>query len=271
MELSELRKAPHLSASSIGDYIECGMLYRLGRIDKIPVEKRPDTLEFGTVIHLVLDEFYTGKMLDTLLTLKQLQDCFEVHWSDRVKDSDDIEYTKGNTFESLLLMGKELLSAWYHALPDDDFNVIGVEEPFSVNLPGIDVPVIGAMDLIEEDESGTIIITDWKSSARSYSVDEVDKNMQLLLYQVAAKHNGYADREILLKFDCLIKTKTPKFESYWTTRSEIDEKRLINKIAIVWEGIQKGIFIPHTESWRCKTCSYKDACDEYLLGERSAA
>jgi len=28
MVLSELRKSAHLSASSIGDYVECGCLYR---------------------------------------------------------------------------------------------------------------------------------------------------------------------------------------------------------------------------------------------------
>jgi putative RecB family exonuclease len=39
------------------------------------------------------------------------------------------------------------------------------------------------------------------------------------MYQIAAKQNGFADREILLRFDALIKTKTPKFEQYWTTRS----------------------------------------------------
>lgn len=270
MELSELRKTPHLSASSINDYVECGLLYKFGKIDKIPVDYKTDNLAFGSVIHLVLGEFYTAKMIDVKLTLKQLQECFESHWISRVKDRDYIEYSKGKDFETFLLMGKELLSAWYHALLDDDFNVIGVEETFSVKLPGIDIPIIGAMDLIEEDEN-TIIITDFKTSARSYSVDEVDKNMQLLLYQVAAKNNGYAEREILLRFDCLIKTKTPKFEQYWTTRSELDERRLIKKIQIVWEGIQKGIFIPNDQSWRCKTCGFKEACDEYLNGERSAA
>jgi len=206
MELYELRQSPHLSASSIGDYIECGLLYKLGRVDKIPVEYKSDNMEFGSVIHLVLDEYYTGKMIGTKLTLKQLQDCFEAHWTDRMEGRDDIEYSKGKDFKVLLLLGKELLSAWYHSLPDDNFSVISVEEAFSVELPGIEIPVIGAMDLIEEDEAGTIIITDWKTSARSFHFDEVDNNMQLLLYQIAAKYSGYEDREILKKFGAAVFT-----------------------------------------------------------------
>ena len=31
MSLTELRQKPHLSASSIGDYVECGLLYKFGR------------------------------------------------------------------------------------------------------------------------------------------------------------------------------------------------------------------------------------------------
>ena len=87
------------------------------------------------------------------------------------------------------------------------------------------------------------------------------------MYQIAAKHNGYGDREILLRFDTLIKTKTPKFEQYWTTRSELDERRLIKKAAQVWDGITKGVFVANDTSWKCKGCAYKQACDEYLEGE----
>ncbi len=56
------------------------------------------------------------------------------------------------------------------------------------------------MDLIEEDSAGTIIITDFKTSGRAYSKDEVNQNQQLTMYQIAAKRNGYGDREILLRF-----------------------------------------------------------------------
>ncbi|NTU61023.1 MAG: hypothetical protein HGA95_01645 [Caldiserica bacterium] len=34
MKLSDIRNTPHLSSSSVNDYIECGLLYKFGRIDK---------------------------------------------------------------------------------------------------------------------------------------------------------------------------------------------------------------------------------------------
>ena len=65
----------------------------------------------------------------------------------------------------------------------------------------------------------------------------MDRNQQLTFYQMAARANGFNHREIVLKFDTLIKTKKPKFEQYYTVRSEIDEKRLIRKKL---ENIRKG-------------------------------
>jgi putative RecB family exonuclease len=265
MSLSELRELPHLSASSIGDYIDCSMLYKWGRVDKLPREFIPSTLTFGTVIHLVLAEYYRGKMDGYKMLLKDIHESFKNHWNERAKDRADIQYTNGQDFNTMLNQGIDLLSVWHENLADDNFKVIAVEEPFSIDIENLDVPIIGAMDLIEEDDAGTVIITDFKTSSKAYSIDQVDKNQQLTFYQLAVKKNGLADREILLKFDCLIKTKKVKFESYWTTRSEIDEIKLVKKIRQVWDGISKGVFIPNDTIWKHKNCQYRKACDEWFL------
>jgi putative RecB family exonuclease len=268
MEMSELRKEAHLSASSINDYIDCSLLYKLGRIDKLPPEFRSDSLEFGSAIHKVLEAYYRNKLEGTSLSAKELHEIFEREWRERAEGKDDIKYAEGKNFESLLLEGKELLAAYYNKIQDDNqLKVIGVEEPFSFNLDGCPVPIIGSIDLVEQDDSGTLIITDWKTSGRAYSNDEVDRNFQLTLYKIATKKNGNTDREILLRVDCLIKTKTPKFEQYYTTRSDLDEQRAVRKIIEVWNGIMKGVFIPNDSStnWKCKGCAYKKACDTWFL------
>ncbi len=227
MVLSELRQTEHLSASAILSYCDCSLAYKFGRIDKLPMEFSPDALEFGTCIHRVLEQFYSAKMMGDRMLLKDVHEFFVFTWLEIARGRSDIRYSEGNDYNSLLMFGRDLLTAWYNKLPDDNFTILAIEEAFSVTLPGIHIPIIGAMDLIEEDSAGTIIITDFKTSGRAYSRDEVDQNQQLTMYQIAAKENGYAGREILLRFDTLIKTKTPKFEQYWTTRSELDERRLI--------------------------------------------
>ena len=269
MDISELRKEPHLSATGIGDYVDCGLLYRFSRIDKLPSEFRSDSMEFGSVIHKVLAERYRQKKIGNLLSAKDLHELFEKFWKETAEGKKDIKYSEGKNFKTLLLEGKELLTTYLSKVPDDKFQVIGIEEPFKFYLTDCPIPIIGAIDLIEEDESGTIIITDFKTSGRAYSNDEVDKNFQLTIYQIAAKSNGYKDREILLKFDCLIKTKSPKFEPYFTTRNDLDEQRALKKIIEVWKGINKGVFIPNdaTSNWKCKGCAHKKACDSWFTEE----
>lgn len=265
MELFDLRQKPHLSASSIGDYLDCGMLYKFGRVDRLPMEYVADALEFGTVIHKVLAEYYQSKMTGDRMLLKDIHDLFEDLWHQTAYGRDDIQYASGKDFETLMMNGIDLLTAWYHKLPDDTFKVVAIEEAFSFTLPGVSIPIIGAIDLVEEDESGTLVITDFKTAGRAYGREEVDNNMQMTVYQLAAKANGFGGREILLKFDCLIKTKTPKFEQYYTIRSVVDELRLIRKIEKVWDGISKGIFIPNDTSWKHKNYPYRQVCDQWFL------
>lgn len=264
MVLSELRKKDHLSASSIGTYVECSLLYKFSRIDKIPVEYTADSLKFGNAIHQTLEYYYQEKLMGEKLLLKDIHQVFETHWKNIAEDRDDIEYTKGHDFTSLLMLGKDMLTVWHNSLPSDNYKILGIEHAFEFFIPGIDIPIIGSMDLIEEDNGGIIIITDHKTSGKTFSKDEVDQNQQLTLYQMALKANGYADRDILLKFDTLIKTKTPKFEQYWTVRSHLAEHRFVKKAIQVWDGIQKGVFIPNDTSWKCGYCNYKEICDQWF-------
>ena len=153
MVLSELRRSAHLSASSIGDYIECGCLYKFGRIDRLPMEFKSDAMEFGSTIHRVLESYYQAKMTGDKLSLKDIHQSFEKYWTEAAEGRSDIKYAKGKDFETIMMLGIDLLTAWFMKLSDDNFNVLGIENAFSFNIPGIEVPIIGAMDLIEEDEA----------------------------------------------------------------------------------------------------------------------
>ena len=267
MNLSLLRQQPHLSASSITTYIDCSLQYYFSRVKKVPIEFVSDNLAFGTAIHSTLADYYRAKMIGDRLALKDVHELFRQSWRKEAEGRGEmIRYDEGKDFKNLLTDGSELLSAWFNTkLPEDDFTVIGIEEAFSFNDPNLPAPIIGAMDLVEIDSAGTVVITDFKTANKAYSRDQIDQNMQVTIYGMACKSNGYADREILLKLDCLIKTQKKKFESYWTTRSETDEKRLIRKAQKIWNAISNAAFVPNDTSWKCKGCQYKQACDRWFM------
>lgn len=264
MDIMTLKQSPHLSASSINDYLSCGLMFKLSRIDHVKPMFTPAELEFGSAIHNAFEKFYKFKRDGKRLFKTELLLEFELHWTERVKDNIYIKFRDGKTFESMLEEAKALLTLHQDMNPPNDLEVLMVEEAFAFKLEGVDVPIIGVFDLVEKDPSNTILVTDWKTSSKAYSSTDIDENMQMLLYQMALRTMGYENHEILLKLDVLIKTKTPKVDAYFTTRSEKDENRLAKKIQAVWQGIQNEIFIPSDGNWKCTNCPYKDNfCKEW--------
>ncbi len=266
MNLSELRKEDHLSVSSIEDYMECGLHFKFSRIDKLKAKYRADAMVFGSTIHKVLAEYNQERLIGKILSTAELQDLFEKHWQTNAQGQEDILYKKNKTFEFLATEGKELIKVFGESIDQSgmqEHTVIAIEEAFKFQLPGLPIPMIGAMDLIEEDDQGGIHIIEYKTSAAAYSADKIKTHFQLTVYQLAAKANGYGERTINLGIDCLIKTKEPRFERYLTARAPIDEAKAIKRIKAVWQGIENNIFIPNTNSWKCKDCGYLDDCNDW--------
>jgi len=264
MDINELRKEAHLSASGVSDYRDCSLLYKFGRVQKIPIEVTSDALILGASVHYVLAEFYQEILIGRKMTAKELTVLFTKSWKQLAFKKKNIEYSEGKDYNTILLTGKELLLTYHTSIPEEEYTILSIEEPFSFTIEGVPVPIIGVYDLVIEDSAGVVTIIDHKTTSRAYSVDEVDKNFQLSVYHLGAKRTDFSDREIYLRFDCLIKTKKPKFEQYYSIRSKEDDIRTIRIIQQVWDGISKGVFIPNTSSWKCNYCFYKDACDEWF-------
>ena len=62
MGIQELRKTPHLSASSINSYLECGLQYKFSRIDKIKPAFTADALVYGSTIHKAIEFVQTNRL-----------------------------------------------------------------------------------------------------------------------------------------------------------------------------------------------------------------
>jgi putative RecB family exonuclease len=268
MDLYDLRQKPHLSASGVQDYVDCGLLYKFSRVDKLPPESKSAELVLGSAIHHVLAEFYKNLAQGKKLTAGQLEEIFAAQWRLLAKDNEIIAYKPDKDYEVIRSEGKSLLKIFHQELPSDEFKIIGVEKDFSFLLnSGLQVPIIGAVDLILQDSAGTIILVDHKTTSKSYSEKEVEKSLQMTIYKMGLQANGFHDREVLLRLDCLIRAKKqPKFTQFWTSRTEIDELKAAKLIKSVWEGISKGVFVPNPGHWKCENCGYSQRCHEWFMG-----
>lgn len=264
MELAELRKEPHLSASGISDYIECSLLYKFGRIDKLPPTFKSDSLVLGTALHKTIANFHEARKQGEILPEEKLKSKLVQYLEEAAQNENQIHYKEGN-FSTLLQQAQALLAAFHTGFEiDSRTEVLSVETPFKFHIDSVPVPIIGAMDLLESD-GGILIISDLKTSAKAYSKDQIDQNFQMTLYQMAAREMNFGDSEILLRLDVLVKSKKEcRFQQHYTTRTELDERRTMKKIQAVWQGISRGVFIPNDTSWKCKQCAYKIYCEEWF-------
>jgi hypothetical protein len=85
--------------------MDCGLLYKFSRIDKIKSEFKSDSLELGSSIHKALADFYQEKMIGSKLSLQDLQANFEGYWK-AVEERDDVEYEDGYDWETWLKRGR---------------------------------------------------------------------------------------------------------------------------------------------------------------------
>jgi len=238
----------HLSYSQIALYLECPLLYKLRYLDGEAREGTPAALVFGSAIHKALAKFYTDVMDGEPFVLAGFLKAFEEAWSDAVEER-EVVFGEGEDFVSLLALGKEMLKVFARSVMPP--KVIAVEVPFEFWLEhpqtGEDssVPIRDVIDLIEEDENGTIWVVDHKTAGRAYSEQQIAGDLQMLIYAAAVKQlDVVEDRDLMLRLDVLTKSKKPQFLRYPMYRDDHDIARLFEIVEGVWRAIEAEAFYP---------------------------
>ena len=238
----------HLSYSQISLYLECPLKYKLVYLEAEGDGPRPAALVFGKAIHRALAAFYRDAMDGEPFRLKALLAAFADAWEDECARC-EVAFREGEDYQGLLALGKAMLGVFSRtAMPQ---RVLGVELPFEFRLehPFRDaetsVPIRGVIDLIEEDENGTLWVVDHKTAGRAYSEKQIGGDLQLLIYAAAVRQlDVVAGRDVMLRFDVLLKGKRPRFLQYRTQRDARDVARLFEIVEGVWKAIEAEAFYP---------------------------
>ena len=136
-----------------------------------------------------------------------------------------------------------------------------IEMKFSMTIPGVPVPVIGFIDLI--DENG--IPCDLKTAGKRWGIWKANKELQPIFYLEALRQMG-AKRNPHHKFEYVIFVKkVPAIvERLVVTKTEQDYSNMIKLIQSAWsETIEKGAY-PKSGigSWKCNPafCDHYESC-----------
>jgi putative RecB family exonuclease len=249
----------HLSKSQITLYLDCSLKYKYQYIDNLPKPFKPAGLAFGGSIHAVLEWLHKERLKGKPVTLEKLSKILEADWYSQKVDT-RIEYKNGESWEMLLLKGKEILNLYFQ---EPIKKVIAAEYPFEVPLINqetgerLDIPIQGVIDVLEEGDT----IGEFKTAAKAIDIQSLINNLQLTIYAYAYQMLFKKEAKSL-KIINFIKNKNPKIETLETTRGQKDFSRLFYLAREVLTGIRSNIFFPRY-SFYCNDCEYAVNCRDW--------
>jgi DNA helicase-2/ATP-dependent DNA helicase PcrA len=231
------------SYSQFEAFSSCPQKYKFRYICKIPTPQS-HVLNFGVSIHNALNDFYSAVKQGRAAEIDLLLQMFERNWIKSGYETKDLhDFKKAE--------GRKMLEAYYEANKENFGQSVFLERPFTVKFG--DFTITGRIDRIDKLPDGTYEIIDYKTG-NSKKAQDVDKDLQLTLYAIAAKDVF----EIPVSALSLYFVK--ENQKLTTRRKEQDLEKAKSKLQETVNKITQSDFAP-TPGLSCKYCDYRNICE----------
>ena len=238
-----LPKEDRLSCSQVLSYLTCPEKYRREYVDGIkPERSRSAALSAGSAVHKKVE-----KKIKLILAGKEEEEQdldLLPFFLDTDLEGQDISYWEDYT--------QKLYKVWYK---DIGMSIIPSASELRFEALVGDVPFLGFIDYIDS-SSGKAEIVDLKVVGRSKSVADCRDSVQLAVYAITQENP-------CVRFDSVVKTKTPKVGVARYTFSKGELNYFTDLIGEVATNISKGNFPKaNPTSWMCtqKWCGHYQTC-----------
>jgi Holliday junction resolvase-like predicted endonuclease len=255
-KLTELRKKPHWSFSSINGFVNiCSLQWAFQKIYKLESESSPIPLLFGTAFHKTAEWIATGRMKNITVKAEDAQAVFSEAWNWECRAADNLALSP-EEWDQLNSTGKKMIDCLNREWTEK--NILNVSKVFAVNLPGASKMFIGEIDLIVKDDSGDVVLVDWKTAAKKWPEGKAEKDLQATVFSYAWKQlTGIIPK---FRYDVVTKTKEPAYVQYPTIRTDDDFLRLSHLVRTVEKAVAAEAFLPNEQGFYCKGCQFASAC-----------
>lgn len=254
-----LRKKPHTSISAVKEYLTCPRRYRFKYTLALRPSFKAAAAAFGSAWHATIGHW----LLNENVGHEELETYFRDDLTARLREDripvlfDDEHENEGK----LLDAGIKMLRVFFSRVQRPEV-VLGVEVPFSLELKHpetgevLGVPLIGGLDAVVTD-GGKKSIWELKTAKRRWSADQVEFDLQVSAYKLAARELGHEDGVLRL----LVATKTvhPDVQLEEPVRHASDETEVLDVIFGVHAAVAAGVDY-RTRDWHCRSCPYAEVC-----------
>ncbi len=247
----------YLSYSQIETFKTCPLHYKLKYIYKVPTPVT-SSQSFGTTMHAVLKDFYLkvgeGEKPTEKLILSLLKDLW-------IKEG----YLSKVQERKFLEKGRDYLRGFFKEEFNPKVKTTSLEIPFTLPLISKDkrqkpLKIGGRIDRVDILPKGVIEIVDYKTGATIPSQKEVDKNLQLSFYGLAAAKIPTEPLGKNLEKIKLSLYYLDSQEKISTTRTKEDLERGVEEIFKVRDEIEKSDFKCSNHMFCQKKCEYSLFC-----------
>ena len=234
-----------LSYSQISLYQSCPLCYKLQYIDGLEPKER-GYFSFGTTMHACAEYFFKIKVPPPP-SLDELLQFYEQNWLSEGYESAEEE-------ANYKAYGREILAKFWEIHSSDFRMPIAVEHRFFIDIE--DVKLTGKIDRVDKLDNGGLSIVDYKTDRELFTKDDLDKNLQLTLYQLAVEQSWFLPVERLTLYH--FRSNTP-CSCPPRSGAQLDEAKSL--VLAVARGIGEEGF-PATENERCP-CDFAEYCPYY--------
>lgn len=245
----------HLSFSRIKRYAQCPKSYELHYRAKTSAQPNA-SLVFGKLVHAALERTYRQIVNDQIsgrFPVELLVAAYQYEWTRAA-------LTDFAAFEE----GLRLLKAYATAHPEVDYaSVLAVEQEF--RLPVDRFEVLGYIDRVDRIDDETVEVVDYKSNRLLFSREEVDRDLQLSIYAMAARTLWPWAKNIRLSFYML--RHAMRLE---TSRSREDLDAARQYVAALGHQMETATEFPARLNANCAYCDHQVGCpafEQALRGE----
>jgi len=252
---------------------KCGLqfLYRYGARfgihDKEEIMPPGVALVTGIAVHSAVEQnlknkMETGKLLESGDVVDRAISRIKEQWFEGMMLTEDEALTPDKTLNDAINISAGLVQLHSTSVAPN-INPSAVEEPWVVEMPNYPYDLGGKIDCREEDTT----LVDLKTVGKTPGEDAAD-TPQSNLYAVSRKvATGFFPKAV--RFDHLVKNKTPKYEPRTYVPTEAGAKRVLARVGRAIEVIESAklhgpnVFTPApADSWMCRQawCGYWARC-----------
>ena len=260
--LDDYRDREHWSFSALNQYLNiCALQYAFDRVYRLEKAFTPVSLSFGSTFHRAMEWMHLVRKEGGQPKENEARDLFRDLWSRQVKEDKHIRFDEEITEDTCSAQGADLVAAFLKAA-DPEEQVIAVNEAFAVPLIDaqghvLEKPMVGELDC-RVSKAASMTVVDWKTSSRRWPKDQAEKSLQPTVYLYGYRQLHAQD--VPMRFDVVVKNKTPVVERYVTTRTVDQFNRMVELVKLAESMIAAEHFLPNEQSFYCAGCPHQEAC-----------